>query len=134
MGKMKNLFFALMFTIFSISTACERDKGNQVTIQWDAVTTRTDGTPLPANSTIQYELFIREAKARSGKPKHIGTKIGTKIEDCFLSVTPPSEGGPYLVGIKATLMVASDMVSDLVWSDDPAVCKEGGDLGVSCTL
>jgi hypothetical protein len=32
---------------------------NQVTVARDAVTTLTDGTPIPAGSTIQYQVYIR---------------------------------------------------------------------------
>lgn len=117
MGKIKTLFFALMFTIFCIFTACERDK---VTIEWDPVTTLKDGTTLPEGSTIEYELFI--SRKRSGERELLGT-----TEALSLTVPPPS-GGPYLVGIRAKLV----KVSDIVWSDDPTICKEGGNI--SCTL
>ena len=48
----------LSLTAFSIeSNATTWKVANQVTVAWDAVTTLTDGTPIPAGSTISIRFI-----------------------------------------------------------------------------
>jgi hypothetical protein len=124
MGKMKNLFFALMFIIFGISTGC----AGQAKIEWDEVTTLTDGKRLDKDAgTIQYRIYIkRKAETPPDNPKEYGL-----TEALSLYVTPPSKGGPYVVGIRAELVKVVSK-SEIVWSDNIDICKEGGKI--SCTL
>ena len=102
---------------------------NQVTVAWDAVTTLTDGTPIPAGSTIQYQVYIRTDP--TGNP----LASGNPITATQALVTFAAEGF-YDIGIKAQRVVSGQVISEstVAWSNDPLVAQGGNDFGVQYYL
>ena len=132
---MKRWLMAAMITILSLiafsmeSNATTWKVANQVTVAWDAVTTLTDGTSIPAGSTIQYQVYIRT------DPTGNSVASGNPITALQCLVTFAAEGF-YDIGIKAQRVVAGQVVSESViaWSNDPLVAQGGNDFGVQYYL
>lgn len=102
---------------------------NQVTVAWDAVTTLTDGTLIPAGSTVQYQIYARVDPA--------GTAVasGSPLTVLQALVTFAVEGF-YDIGVKAQRLVGGQVVSESVisWSNDPLFAQGGNAFGVQYYL
>ena len=109
---MKRLVFAalLVLAMFA-STAQTVVYVNSAVVEWDAVTTAVDGSPVPA-SEISYQAVI-------AKPadKNNFTILG-ETQAVVFTVTLPSEG-TWVVGVRAIRTVGTDRImSAFLWSDE----------------
>ena len=89
------------------------------------MTALNDGTPIPAGSTIQYQVYIRT------DPTGNSVAAGNPITALQSLVTLAAEGF-YDIGIKAQRVVGSQVVSEstVAWLNDPLVAQGGNDFGV----
>jgi hypothetical protein len=128
---MKNLLFAVIAFIFLSVNAFAMDwtTANQVTIGWDAVTTLSDGTPIPDTDVIVYEAFVLNTNINPDKSTAIS--LG-EIAETERLITFAYEG-KYLFGIR-TIRYDSDgnllMKSEIAWSDDSLYAANGTSFGV----
>lgn len=61
--KLRQLFFLLILLLpLVVFAQVQWITANQVTIAWDAVTTKDDGTPLGPTDTVIYGIYIRDVK------------------------------------------------------------------------
>lgn len=109
---MKKLFAIALITmllVFAVGISQETIYTNQATVAWDAVTTLDDGSQIPAENTVMYEVWIRK-----------------ETEETFIAETDLleytitfSEEGTYEVGVRTMRYVADGEVikSDINWSD-----------------
>jgi len=117
----------LAFTPATAPAAVDWVSANQVTVSWDAVTTDTNGNPLPAAEIRYVTLYANESDTAKANPVTVGTTTG--VEQVF---TFAGEGR-FILGVRAervqgTTVVATGPIS---WSDNPAVCLDGKTFGVS---
>jgi hypothetical protein len=102
---------------------------NQTTFAWDAVTTLSNGDPVPVGDTIEYEVFIVNAITDPGKtsPTSLGLTTATSM-----LITLVDEGS-YFVGAKSFRKISDGTVvgeSIIAWSDDPQYCLNGEAFGI----
>jgi hypothetical protein len=117
----------LAFTPATAPAAVDWVSANQVTVSWDAVTTDTNGNPLPAAEIRYVTFYANESDTAKANPVTVGTTTG--VEQVF---TFAGEGR-FILGVRAervqgTTVVATGPIS---WSDNPAVCADGKTFGVS---
>jgi len=120
------LLLTAMVPAMSLADVSTWKTANQVTVAWDAVTALSDGRPLPAGDTIQYEVYSGTDTTKAN-PTLITTVATTQT-----TITFPNEGR-FLVGLKSIRRdstTAKIGESALVWSDDPVVCQNGQTFGV----
>jgi len=93
---------------------------NQATVAWDAV-------PV-ASGTVEYVLYLSNAITDPAKtnPAEIAT-----VTDTTYIFTLNTEGR-YFIGAKSRRLVDGVNVgeSEVVWTDNPAVCADGVDFGI----
>ncbi len=65
---------------------------NQITIEWDAVTTLRNGDPIPAGDVISYQVSIAE------DPQFPDQAIG-ETGELYLDYILPSEG-TFIIGVR----------------------------------
>jgi hypothetical protein len=96
---------------------------NQGTLAWDAVTQLSDGTPIPEGSVIKYQVWRRPYSISSGE------KVGPEIEVTQLTITFSNEGS-WLVGVQGVRWIENiPYTTDISWSDNAEVCKNGQTFG-----
>lgn len=105
---MKKYIIALMlvFIFLTIGWAQEIVYTNQTTIAWDAVTKLSDGSVIPVEDTITYEVYRGDVL--------FGETSGLEYTITFI------EEGEYRVGVRTKRLVASTgdtVYSDMNWSD-----------------
>lgn len=128
----------LMGLFVSIVHAQEWFITNQATITWDAVTELHDGTVIPEVDIIEYRIWLSNANIDPDKANPI--EVGTTSELVYV-VTLNTEGR-FFVGlqtIRKTLMglAAEERVvgeSEVGWSDNPAIVKDGLIFGLQYFL
>lgn len=112
-----------------VPDAFEWHIANQVTVAWDAVTDRSDGTPLPTGDGIEYVVYTANELTDPDK-QNIGDPVwtGTATE---ATLTMAVEGS-FMVGVRAIRMVDGVNVgeSDISWSDNPAAVSDEGEFGL----
>jgi hypothetical protein len=128
---MKRLMFLVLGCLFFLSIqmayAITWHEVNQATVGWTAVTTLSDGSPLPADSTIQYRVFTRSV---AGEIAELGV---TSLTTYTVTL---SDGQKVLIGVQAERVKAGTVVSKsarVSWSDNSADCLNGEDFGVAYT-
>ena len=132
---MKRWLMIAMIAVLSLaafpmeSNAITWKIANQVTVGWDAVTTLTDGNPIPAGSTIQYQVCIRTDPTGNPVPS------GNPITATQALVTFAAEGF-YDIGIVAQRVAGGRVVSESMtaWSNDPLFAQGGNDFGIQYYL
>lgn len=130
---MKNLFLVLVLSLFLVVPTITFGQTwvttNQATVSWEAVTSLSDGTVIPATNTIKYVVYLSNATTDVDKTKP--SEVGTVIDTTFV-ITLIDEG-KYFVGLK-TLRFADDGTlaneSIIGWTDDPAIVKDGETFGI----
>jgi len=99
---------------------------NQKTVKWTATTELEDGSPIPPDSTIKYQPYIKLSTAPEGTP-YEGEITGTSKTFTF------TVEGKYFVGFKSVRYVGSEKVSEstIAWSDVPVNCAGGVAFGIA---
>ena len=116
---MKKIVLAVVLSVLlivNVAIAATWHTANQQTVAWDAVTTKTDGSPLdPAE--ISYRVYISNAV----------TDL-THINPVILGTTPSTQylitfevEGNYFVGVSTVRTVDGEEVSEseIAWSSNP---------------
>lgn len=108
-----------MMLCVASANAVDWKKTNQFTVQWDAVTTLSDGSALPSGSSIKYEIFLANADTDANKtnPSLI---TATPISGLSYTLTLNTEGR-FLVGVRTLRFDSNNeraAESDIGWSDD----------------
>jgi hypothetical protein len=93
------------------------------------MTTLTDGIPIPAGSSIQYQVYIRTDPTANAVP------AGNPIT-VLQSLVAFAAKGFYDIGIEAQRVVGGQVVSEsaITWSNDPLVAQGGNDFRVQYYL
>ena len=102
---------------------------NQSTIAWDAVTTLSNGDPVPENNTIGYAVYL--ANSITDPNKTNPAELGSILELSYL-VTLNNEGS-YFVGVKAIRKLSDGTIvgeSNIAWSDNPEYTSGGNSFGI----
>lgn len=109
---------------------------NEKTFGWDAVTTKSDGTPLGETDQVKYNVFLANAITDPGKSNP--ALVADSISKTAQTVTLNTEG-KFFVGVQAERWVnegtadAPDYIlassSEVVWSDDPTYVTDGVPFG-----
>jgi hypothetical protein len=113
----KLVCIAAFFFLFTAPMALAQTwyHANEFTCAWDAVTTDADGDPLPADATIEYEVFLANAVTDPDKTSPVSVWRGTELTATIALNTK----GQYYVGVKSILVFldGTELVSDFNWSD-----------------
>lgn len=107
----KLLFLAIcMVFIFACVTAQTIHYVTEADISWDAVTELSDGTPIPPEDTVEYEVWLRD----TALVETLLTTISTTI---YHLVLPGVD--TYTVGVstKRTAQGGEVTYSEINWSD-----------------
>jgi hypothetical protein len=126
----KNLmFFVVLPVLFMLITGLTWHTANQRTVEWDPVTTNSNGDPIDlAETTVVYNVFLRDA-ITAGAPVQVATAITATQE----IITLTNEGSFYVgVSSQRKLVDTGELLeeSTISWSDDPTVCLNGQDFGI----
>jgi hypothetical protein len=112
------LLISLVFVVSALSI--EWKTANQATVQWDAVTTLSDGNPVPADNSVKYRVYLANAVTDPDKtnPSLLTTNPISTLE---YIITLNTEG-KYYIGVSAvrydsTGAEIADTESDINWSD-----------------
>jgi len=102
---------------------------NQSTVAWDAVTTNTNGDPIPEGETVKYDVYLSNALTDLDKANPV--KVADSIVETRYTVTLNTEGH-YFVGVQAERWQSDTLIeaSTISWSDNPLVAQDGVDFGI----
>jgi hypothetical protein len=126
-----SLFLAMAMVGLMVSSVFSQTwyPANQKTVGWDAVTQLDDGSPIPPDQSIRYQIYIALSTDTTKANK---VNIGNSIMTQFV-VTFPAEG-KYFIGMEAERLDSTGAVisksTTISWSDDPASCSDGTTFGV----
>ena len=121
----KKSLFAVLLVLFLAGVAFAQTwyTANQATVEWDAVT-------VPADSTVEYVVYLANAITDPGKTNP--TEVATTTNTSQL-ITLGTEGS-YFVGVKSRRLLTADGSnvgeSDISWSDDPTRVLGGATFGL----
>lgn len=112
---MKRLLIAALFVFMVAAPALAQWSPvytNQMTVKWLASTTLVDGSPVPAEDSVVYEILVR--KLPDGAEQILG-----RTSDLTYTVTIPSEG-EWAVGLKAIRITSGgdEYPSEINWSTE----------------
>lgn len=119
----------IVFLLLFFAPACFAQvwhPANQATVEWDAVTKRSDGSAIPAGDTVKYQVWSRLGTA--GTP----AKVGAEITATQLVISYSVEGR-YFAGVQAIRYPVGEtagVASAVSWSSDPLVCAGGTAFGI----
>lgn len=120
---MKKVFVVLAIICFMVSAAYAAvdswKPANQLTVAWDAVTTHGDGSALPEEAVISYEIVL------AGED-HSNPVVLWSGESLTATLTL-TQFGRFVIGIKSVMKVAGVVVSESEygWSDDLLTATSG---------
>ncbi len=130
---MKNLFVCLILSLFLVlpnfASSQEWFTANQTTVTWDAVTTLSNGTPLPEDNIIEYAVYLSNAVTDPDKTNPAEIGIAGVTEHIITLVNE----GQYFIGLKTIRKLADGSVigeSDIGWTDDPLIAANGDTFGI----
>ena len=136
--KMKKTLSMFMFITFLFANALFAQapspahwymKGS--TLYWDAVTTLSDGSPIPLADTITYKIYAVKYTQNATARVLLGTTAGTSYTVNY--------GGElkYFVGVSCVRQpdgVAETFESEISWSINPGVCQGTSTFGLMSYL
>lgn len=127
---MKKLILIILTFILLTSLSFSQTwyPANQKTIAWDAVTELDDGSPIPSDDKVKYQIYI----VQENSAKSTAIILGTTEETQFL-VTIPHEG-KWFVGVKAQRFDSNGNLiseSEISWSDNSVYCQNNETFGIS---
>lgn len=124
-GSIKWIIIAIVIAIPVLVLAQTWWTANQKTMEWDAVTTLTDGSPLPAGSTIKYICYIKTVS--NSTPVQVGASDIPRFTYTF------TVEDKYFLGVKSQRLISGAVVTEspISWSNDPLYAQGGTIFGVS---
>ncbi len=123
-NRFKSMLIGLLITISPFlmmgaqASAFDWHTANQITVAWEAVTTKTDGTPLAADDTVEYVVYLANAISDPDKANPTQVWRGAATE----AVITLGVEGEFLAGVKAIRKIADGTEvgeSVIAWSDEP---------------
>ena len=104
------IVFVVLLLCTTVVTAQVTHWTNQATVEWDAVTTLADGTPIPVGDIIAYRVYTRAGSTET----LVGEVSTTSYTFTF------ADEGIYTVGVQTVRYPVSgdpEIVSEINWSD-----------------
>ena len=121
------LTLAIIFLLtISVTYAQTWHSTNQVTIGWDAVTTLSNGDPIPPGDSVTYRVYIADA---DNDPDKTNKTLIDEVSDIQYTIQFVQEAR-YFIGISAVRNATVSVESTISWSDDPTICLNNEDFGV----
>ncbi len=126
MERLKKVFFGVLCMIFLFACAhINWINTNEVTIEWEAVTTLADGSNIPENNEVRYLVYI------DNQNMHVKEMVEKYVDDVKIdAITPIAETsckirfkdkGSFLIGVQSVLYnnekKTVKMRSGISWSD-----------------
>lgn len=107
----------ILALLYSPALAVDWTTANQSTIGWDAVTTNTEGDPIPVGDTVEYDLYL----VKESSSDRDTDKIKKGTTDQLQYILTFNQEGRWLAGIQAVRIPAASpedkKYSTLIWSD-----------------
>jgi len=100
------------------------ESANSRTIGWDAVTSLSNGNPIPEGDVIEYVIYT------ANEDKTNIAEMGKTTDTTF--VVTLSEEGRKIVGVKTVRKRGEEILSEseVAWSDDPQYVSTAGTFGL----
>jgi hypothetical protein len=101
------------------------------TIQWTAVTTLSDGSPIPLADTITYKIYTVKYSLGANSKVLLGTTAGTSYTVNYTGELK------FFVGVSCVRQpngVAETFESEISWSINPGACQGGSTFGLMSFL
>jgi len=132
MKRLEKVFYGVLCMIFLFACAHTNwINTNEVTIDWEAVTTLADGSDIPENNEVRYLVYIDNPNM------HVNELVEKYVDDVRIdAVTPIAETsckirfkdkGSFLVGVQSVLYnnekKTVGMRSVISWSDSKNATK-----------
>ena len=124
---MRHILTIALILFATIASAQTWHTTNQVTLAWDAVTTLSNGDPIPAVDTVRYQAYVKFQDA-AATPVAVGSEI-----DATQQVISFSTEGRYYLCVDAVRYITGEpegQRSGLSCSHDGAVTQTGVPFGV----
>lgn len=125
---MKKLFLTLILFFCLVGVAFAQNPlkvivPNQSTIEWEAVTILSDGTPIPTGEVVTYQIFLGPYPIPGGQdPNDAGNFTLKDSTSATTSTINFDSEGVYLAGVRAVRTIALvETYSDISWSSDPII-------------
>lgn len=120
-------FFAFVLICAQFANAVDWKTANQVTLAWNPATSMGGGAAIPEGDVVSYEVFtVPEIgdKALDRTPE--GETLSTEMVISFI------EEGRFYLGVRAVRSKNGQRLSqsEIIWTDDPSVMKDGKAQGV----
>jgi len=117
MKKLMVVLITILFLIGSPAVAIDWTVANEKSVVWDAVTTLSDDSIIPAGDKVEYELFLVSYKSTDRDADKTSMGITELLEFTYSFVAE----GRYLAGIRAIRtpenLPDEKSYSEIVWSD-----------------
>ena len=129
MKKQLSIAVVILLLIVGVAFAQTWHTATQATVEWDPVSTLSNGDPLPAGDTMEYVVYL--ANAITDPAKDNPSEVATITATSHL-ITLNVEGS-FFVGVKAVRKLADATVvgeSEVAWSDDPQYVQGGATFGL----
>jgi hypothetical protein len=127
------LIVFFLVAIYTSAHSQEWHVANQATITWVAVAVLSDGSAIPTDNLVEYELWLVNADTDPDKANPV--IVGTTSETLY--VVTLSVEGRFFVGLQ-TLRKASDGTllgeSGIGWTDDLETTTPGPTFGLQYFL
>jgi len=130
----KSFILTVVVLFLSMGSAGADDwySTNQATIRWGAVTTLSNGEPVPVDNVVTYSVYTKSVQTG------IETEVLTGITDLECTITFMTEGD-YRVGVRSlrTIPAVGDLpartidTSVIGWSSDPLIVLDGNVFGIT---
>ena len=120
-------FFAFVLICAQFANAVDWLTANQVTLAWNPVISMEGGAAIPEGDVISYEVFsVPEIGDKALDLKLEGETLSTEMTISFI------EEGRFYLGVRAVRQKYDKRVSQsqVIWTDDPGVMKDGEAQGV----
>jgi hypothetical protein len=99
---------------------------DKCTMEWDHVTTFTNGDPIPENETVYYRVYM---KNKDNTNERVVSFF--PFEDNKYTFTINDEGN-FILGVSSLrILENAEYESDISWSDNPEVCENNQAFGVT---
>ena len=112
MKKLWIVLLVILLMVFSFAMAQEIHWANQITVAWDAPGFLVDGSPIPVEDAVAYNMYLRPDGATT--EPYVST-----TPDLIYTYTLPE--GIHEAGVSAIRFiggVGEPLESDIVWSKD----------------
>jgi len=116
MKKLTLIIAILAIVSAGFANAVEWHTANEKTISWDAVTTLTDGNPIPANHTLKYRIYLANAIT---DPDKTNAALLVETDQLSYSIVLNTEG-KYFAGVQTVRYDENNVevsISGINWSD-----------------